>query len=287
MRALTAKVQDLIGRVGFWSMNIVLALSILLVGLLDFATGYEIDISFLYLALVSLGAWYGSGPMVFVFATLSAAVEQLANDLAGEPHSNIIIPLWNDVVQALIYLSVASLIRQLRTLLNQARRASKQDFLTGLINRRALVERMDAELSRAARNRNPVVVGFIDLDHFKKVNDELGHSEGDRLLFEVSKVLNSALRRSDVIARVGGDEFAIVLPDCDESAAHAVGRKIVRKLEELSKANGWPVTASVGLILVKNPQRDENIEALLQLADHLMYRVKERGRNSYLLDAKL
>lgn len=184
-----------------------------LIGLADYQTGYEIAVTFFYLIPVSLIAWYGRGGSIYFSAVLASATGQVANDLAGEPHSNFWVPLWNDLIQVLTFVTVAVLLRKVRGFLLQAERVAQQDFLTGLPNRRALLGRLESELARASRCRNSLVVGFIDLDHFKIVNDRLGHSEGDRLLYSVANCLTRALRRSDIVARVGGDEFVVVLPN--------------------------------------------------------------------------
>jgi diguanylate cyclase (GGDEF)-like protein len=263
--------------------NLIITLLIVSLGVVDFATGLEFQFSFFYLIPVGLAAWFGHGVFCFFTAALAAVVGQIANDLAGESHSSLLVPIWNDLMQLLVFLTVAYLLRNVRVLLTNAKRMAQQDFLTGLLNRRALVQRLQSELARASRSQVGLVVGFIDLDHFKAVNDELGHSEGDRLLYAVSRTLTDVLRRSDIVARVGGDEFVVVLPDSDAKTGHTVGQKIVDALNALSARNNWPVTASVGLLYLSKPRAFEDVSQILEAADNLMYEVKSSGRNHYSL----
>jgi diguanylate cyclase (GGDEF)-like protein len=252
-------------------------------GLIDYLSGFEAAFSFFYLIPVSMAAWYGRYSFSYLVAVLCAGTGQLANDLAGEPHSHLIVAIWNDLIQLFFFLTVALLLQRIRQLLMRAKRMSQQDFLTGLMNKRALTERLSSELARASRANAPLVLGFIDLDHFKTVNDQLGHSEGDRLLFLVSQCMNEVLRRSDTLDRVGGDEFAVILPECSPAAARIVAGKLLNTISTLSSQQGWPVSASLGLIHIENPRAFEDTGALLQAADAMMYEAKSAGRNCYRL----
>ncbi len=266
-----------------WTSNLSLLLQILLIGLLDYLSGHEFNVSFLYFIPVGMSAWYRSGALCFFLATLSALTWQWANDLAGEPYHALVVNLWNDLAQIIVFLTVAFLLKRLKRQLLEAQRLAQQDFLTGLPNRRLLLDRLGAELSRASRGKEPLVVGYIDLDHFKQLNDDYGHSEGDRLLFTFSRTLSEKLRRSDILARMGGDEFVLVLPNCDLESARRVGGKISATLDKLCRDNGWPVTASVGMLALEHPRAFESVDEILAAADKLMYQMKKDGRNGFLL----
>jgi diguanylate cyclase (GGDEF)-like protein/PAS domain S-box-containing protein len=156
------------------------------------------------------------------------------------------------------------------------------DTLTGLPNRGLLIVRLEQALSLAHRNRWTLAVIFIDLDHFKEVNDSLGHSTGDRLLAEVGKRLLHCVRESDTIARLGGDEFVIVL---DNVASPGAISEVVTKLRNALGApvnlDGYElyITASMGISLY--PEDGRNPEVLLRNADSAMYHVKKEGRNNW------
>ncbi|HYI09019.1 MAG TPA: EAL domain-containing protein [Thermoanaerobaculia bacterium] len=154
------------------------------------------------------------------------------------------------------------------------------DALTGLPNRLLFRDRLVNSLAHAKRNRVGVAVMYLDVDHFKLVNDGLGHSFGDRLLADVARRLDSALRASDTISRIGGDEFSILLPEVTNTEAVAgVARKILESLAKPFQMDGHDlfVTASIGVSCY--PTDGDDAETLLKCADAAMYRAKELGRN--------
>jgi diguanylate cyclase (GGDEF)-like protein/PAS domain S-box-containing protein len=156
------------------------------------------------------------------------------------------------------------------------------DVLTGLPNRMLLNDRLTLELAHAHRNQQKVALMSLDLDHFKDVNDTLGHSMGDQLLQVVGDRLISLLRKSDTVARMGGDEFMLILP---ETAQGEDAVKIAAKiLEAFRKPFGFDghkinITTSIGIALY--PDDGEDADTLMKNADIAMYRAKERGRDNY------
>jgi diguanylate cyclase (GGDEF)-like protein/PAS domain S-box-containing protein len=156
------------------------------------------------------------------------------------------------------------------------------DPLTGLPNRMHLRDRMHPALAQARRSGRGLAVMFLDLDHFKVVNDTLGHAVGDRLLQEVAGRLKECVREDDMVARVGGDEFILLLPSVGHAEGAArIARKLLDRVEEVFDADGHElsVTTSVGIALF--PQHGDDEETLLRNADAAMYRAKELGRNGY------
>jgi diguanylate cyclase (GGDEF)-like protein/PAS domain S-box-containing protein len=154
------------------------------------------------------------------------------------------------------------------------------DSLTGLPNRLLFRDRLVHSLAHAKRNRVGVAVMYLDIDHFKLVNDALGHSFGDRLLADIALRLQAALRASDTISRIGGDEFSILLPEVMSAEGVAgVARKVLDSLAQPFTVEGHDffVTASVGIGCY--PADGDDAETLLKCADAAMYRAKELGRN--------
>jgi diguanylate cyclase (GGDEF)-like protein/PAS domain S-box-containing protein len=154
------------------------------------------------------------------------------------------------------------------------------DSLTGLPNRLLFRDRVVNGLAHAKRNRVGLAVMYLDVDHFKLVNDGLGHSFGDVLLSEVAERLQESLRASDTISRIGGDEFSILLPEVTNTEAVAgVARKILDSLGKPFHVEGHDlfVTASIGISFY--PSDGDDVETLLKCADAAMYRAKELGRN--------
>ena len=154
------------------------------------------------------------------------------------------------------------------------------DALTGLPNRLLFRDRVVNAIAQAKRHRRGIAVMYLDLDHFKLVNDGLGHSVGDGLLSEVAARLQGSIRASDTISRLGGDEFTILLNDTSSTdAIFGIARKILTSLAKPFHVNGHELfmTASIGISLF--PADGEDVEALLKSADSAMYRAKELGRN--------
>jgi diguanylate cyclase (GGDEF)-like protein len=175
--------------------------------------------------------------------------------------------------------------------LNQSRNAlehlARHDALTGLPNRRMFFERLDHALANARRSAMPLAVLFVDLDHFKQLNDSLGHGAGDRVLQAVANLLRSATRESDTVARLGGDEFVILIEQMDDpQRVIAVLHKLHERfqLPMLLDGHEVQVQASMGVSLF--PRDGDDIESLLQQADRAMYAAKNAGRNTYSYEAR-
>ena len=157
------------------------------------------------------------------------------------------------------------------------RHAAITDPLTGLLNRRGLQDRIELELARAERGAGPLVLMVIDLDHFKQVNDRLGHLGGDMALERAAGVLQRELRVVDAAARIGGEEFAVLLPDTGVFEGLAAGERLRVRIERSFEGTAVALTASVGL--AASPQDGRTMEELLHAADRAMYTAKALGRN--------
>jgi diguanylate cyclase (GGDEF)-like protein len=164
----------------------------------------------------------------------------------------------------------------------QLEHQTNYDALTGLPNRNLLHDRLRQAVF-SQRERHPVAVVFLDLDHFKIVNDSLGHSAGDKLLKTISERLRSVLREADTVARLGGDEFVLILNDqSHEEVIFRTMQRVCAKVSEPVHIDGKEiyVTCSAGISLY--PQDGPDVDTLLKNADAAMYRAKERGRNTFL-----
>ncbi|MDQ3487600.1 MAG: GGDEF domain-containing protein [Acidobacteriota bacterium] len=163
----------------------------------------------------------------------------------------------------------------------RAEALSVTDDLTSLYNSRFLAQVLRRETKRASRNGRPLSLLFLDLDGFKTINDTHGHLFGSRALVEAAAVIRASARETDMVARYGGDEFALVLPDTGTEGATAVGERVRERIEAHSFLQGdnlqIRLTASVGVATL--PDAAATVEALIQAADMAMYRVKERGKN--------
>lgn len=165
---------------------------------------------------------------------------------------------------------------------NRIWREANFDALTGLPNRRMLYDRMEQEMRKARRSGTALALMLLDLDHFKEVNDTLGHDKGDVLLKEASERIRQCVRDTDTVARLGGDEFVIMLslPD-DSTHVERVANQVLQKLEDAFHLQGEVayVSASIGITLYPDDAR--RIEDLFKNADQAMYAAKNQGRNRY------
>lgn len=157
------------------------------------------------------------------------------------------------------------------------------DKLTGLPNRAELSQRLEWALARKDRTREGLAVFFLDLDRFKSINDTHGHEAGDAVLVEFAQRLQNAVRRTDTVARLAGDEFVIVLVGMDdaEAGARAVAGKIIAQMDQPFSVAGADIriSTSIGIAIVDHQEFCP--EALLSRADEAMYRAKKSGRNRY------
>ncbi len=154
---------------------------------------------------------------------------------------------------------------------------ANNDALTGLANRRVFEDRIDAMLEGARRHDRPISIASMDLDHFKQVNDNFGHAEGDRVLQLVAEAMKKTVRRSDLLVRMGGDEFLLVLPDTSLKAAQALTERLCQAIQKLKVKvpDGRQLGISIGLIQY---QPGMGREELLVKADEILYQAKSQGK---------
>ncbi|MEO8718165.1 MAG: GGDEF domain-containing protein [Burkholderiales bacterium] len=164
------------------------------------------------------------------------------------------------------------------------RKMATRDNLTGLHNRAALTDSLQHALAQGARHGRRIAVFFMDLDHFKKINDTLGHDAGDRVLCEVAARLRRSVRAADLVARLGGDEFVVVVEGFKEVGdLEIVARKIVDLVGQPLLLDEHELTMSVSCGVAASPHDGHDVESLLRNGDAAMYHAKQQGRNGYAM----
>ena len=223
-----------------------------------------------YLVLASGCFWRAGGLLGWMPAGL---------DLAGLA-ANAPLALLRLVVDLTIATGLVALVMQ--RLIARVRHLTRRDALTGVLNRRAFEEHLARLQAQAERGRSHAVL-VLDVDHFKRINDELGHAGGDAALQHLARVLGETLRDTDCFGRLGGEEFAVLLPDTDPDGAMRVAERLRQLLQAQPLAWGdklWPISASFGVATMRTG--DAHGRGALARADAAMYAAKARGRNRVL-----
>ncbi len=219
-----------------------------------------------------------------IIVTGYASVETAVRALNEGVSSYLTKPLNLDDVLAAVNeaLSKQRQIEEKRRVEQQLAYMATHDALTGLPNRTLFNDRLDLALAHAQRNQRYLAVMLLDLDHFKNVNDTLGHKAGDGLLQAVGDRLTNLLRTSDTVARIGGDEFMVLLPEITRARdAIQVARKLLQAVRKpvVLDDHELQITTSIGIAVY--PKDGKDADALRQNADRAMYRAKDQGRDNY------
>lgn len=250
---------------------------IVLTGVLDNITGTEYRIFPLYFLPICLVGWRLGYASTLAAAWLSACVWLVANYLGGLQYSTSTVWVVNTITQGASFSIVGVLVVVARKSYLIAHERSRTDSLTGLLNGRAFRDEAARLIALCDRHQRAVTVAYIDLDHFKQVNDRLGHAAGDHVLARVATAMVDASRETDVVARLGGDEFALLLPETDAKGAAIVLERVRANVALILADAPLPVTTSIGAVISSVGQRD--IAELLKLADKQLYVSKGTGKN--------
>lgn len=270
-----------------------LLLIIAVIAAIDYATGMAVVISALYSIPIVAAGWF-LRPERAVTVALVATLAWLAADVAwrglDEPQT---IRTWNAFAGVLTLATVTFLVqrarrehdallaanRQLDLALARETETARTDALTGLPNARALSETLNRELARSRRSGAPLSLLYIDLDDFKEVNDRYGHTAGDDLLGRVGATLGSVLRAGDIAARIGGDEFVVLVTGSSAESAKAVASRIVANVAaEGKRYPDAPVGASVGVVHYAR-SLPAGAGEMLSRGDAVMYAAKHGGKS--------
>ena len=244
---------------------------------LDFQTHFEIAVSFFYLTPILLATWYVGSKAGRTLAVISIMAWLSFNLLSGRAYSQEYIPYINALLRLALFLGVVELLCEFKRAWLHERSQSRTDHLTGICNSRAFFDQAEMEIERARRNHAPLSLVYIDVDNFKTLNDSLGHSEGDKHLKTLAEAVSGLVRKVDVFARIGGDEFALLLPNTDLGGALAVVHKMEQGIARGMRGALLPVTVSMGVAAFQSPP--PSVDAMLQKADQLMYESKRLGKN--------
>lgn len=250
----------------------------IVIGGIDILIGNEISTTLLYFLPIIICTWYGSRRQGTAISLLASIIWLLTDIGSGTIYSHPAIMIWNTFMRLVIFLFITRLLSAFRDIMRSEEIAADTDNLTGALNARGFKERLQEEYSRGVRYKRPFSLAYLDIDNFKSINDNFGHTVGDKLLETVSLVFERNLRKSDILARLGGDEFAILFPETASDTVAQAFRHAYDRANQAMAHNDWPVTFSVGIVTFES--MPESIEQALAVADQVMYGVKKHMKNS-------
>lgn len=235
----------------------------------------KISLSIFYLFPIALITWFVSKEAGFIASVLSTIAGFLTKFCSGVD-SNAFVSFWNAMVMLIVFLTVSCLLLKLRDSLKQEELA-RSDYITKIANKQLFLELAGREVKKVQRYRHPLTVINLNIDDFKKFNLKLGRQVGDQLLYIVAQSLKDSIRETDIIGKIGNDEFVILLPGVGYELAYQIICRVKNQLGHAMANNQWPVTFSIAAVTFINPP--ESTDEMLQHADHLMYLLKNNGKN--------
>lgn len=265
----------------------IVAINLLLIGAIgafDYELGRDYTLGPIYAIPVVIGTWYAGRDVGLTLALAGTSLSFLAYHPQVLSASATRTLALNSILLLVLFLLIVTLTTRARNKMLLEEQLARMDDLTGSLNVRAFKEELDYHLALAAREGLPLTVAYVDVDDFKQVNDRFGHAGGDRVLRSIAATLKEFSRRTDRVTRIGGDEFAILMPDTDAAGAERIIREARRAFSQAFKPGVSQVTCSIGVItfIGRIPSADDAIST----ADALMYEVKRSGKGKVLYQTR-
>ena len=246
--------------------------------LIDYITDPFISFELYYFIPIAVAAWYIGSRAAYGFAALSSLTRAHLYGIIV-PRGTEWLNAYDLLVNSFIFFVVAYLTVQIKRLVNELTAQSRTDYLTGVHNRRHFLEAGTAELVRAFRYKFHLTLVYIDIDDFKHINDSQGHARGDELLADFARAMQQRLRAGDILGRIGGDEFSILLPHTSLEQAKLLLERMHEELEGFVSAFNPRVTLSIGVV-VYSADKPMTMDQLISEADRSMYSVKKTTKDA-------
>lgn len=234
---------------------------------------------------VSFASALATGALVlliggFTFRAVASVLHDAAYLATTTSAAGVIVVYFLPLVGTLLF-SVALMLLYFERLVQTKHHIATHDELTGLLNRRAIICLGEREIDLALRTREPLSVAYIDVDHFKQINDELGHENGDAVLVELAQVLTDTCRSTDLIGRYGGEEFCIVFPGIGLEGVEILGTRLLNAVRAHRFCGRLAVTISIGFAVLPADGERRPWKDLINAADSALYRAKKTGRDGF------
>ncbi|WP_299797388.1 GGDEF domain-containing protein [uncultured Shewanella sp.] len=255
---------------------------ILVLTIVQFRVDSGIDITLFYIFPLLLSSWYGNkkgGLFLAFFSVINITIIEVVLTEHFLDNSEPNSFMFSYLIPYLIaYPLLVVLVTDFRSVHQVEITAADTDSLTGVHSARSFYAELANEILRSKRYSHVFSLAYIDVDDFKKINDSLGHTEGDKLLIEVANVLRESLRATDVVARLGGDEYVCLLPETKQDEAMAAFVKASVLLKKRMTKYKWGVTFSIGVVSFE--KMPDDIKEAIEIADRLMYSVKKTKKGN-------
>lgn len=250
---------------------------VLILGVVDIETGLEVHDHFLYVLSIALASWSVNRRAGIYIAVLCDIVVLAADVIGGRRYSAPWILYWNFLMRGGLFVFVALAMSQLRSKFDTLSELAGRDMLTGLPNVRAFYDLTSREIANAFSER-PLSLAFLDIDGLKSINQRLGYATGDQLLCMIAQAIKQNVPRPELIGRVGGTAFAVLLPDVTSPDASAILAKIQADLKEERRKYAQPVTFKISAISC--PKAPRNMAELMHEAEVRLARMKGNSKDA-------
>ncbi len=276
---LIETVRELPGKLPKPLLTIFAFLLVLIIGSLDVTTGYNnVSVAFLYLFPIILITWFEGGIPAAIISIFSAITWSIADAASGPVYSHIAIPVWNTVMVLGMFSIVAYSFATIKKLLVKERAHARGDDVTHAANAAFFFEEGQREIRRAARYRRPLTLVRFAIKDFDRVVGALGQRRSEDVLRAVADTVMQTLRTTDIVARLEGNEFAILMPETKNKDAEVAVQKVQEHLSEMMKRNGWQATFGIGVITCTVPTC--TMDALMAMAEEPMKAARGDAGNS-------
>lgn len=238
------------------------------IGIMQFLWAPGISMLFPSMLITMSASWFIGKKWGFGMALVAALAELASPLFAGTPPAGVFGPVWNFIATLFANILIAHLAEYTRRHREAERDLIRKDYLTGIDNIRSFYDEGSMELERCRRNRTPITIVYMDIDDLESLNDTLGHRVGDRALQSIAAAIKDAVRITDIVARIGGDEFAVLLPGGDFSQSSTVITRLQETVMSLLTAKRWPISVTTaGITYLSIP---DSIDHLLKGAEESM-----------------
>ncbi|MBN2544499.1 MAG: GGDEF domain-containing protein [Spirochaetes bacterium] len=274
---LSKKLNLYLDKIPKFILTSIFAIMISLSGFVEYYFNFNYSILFFSILLILYSSWYINKTSSIILSVLATLL--LFNNDIHLLNNSLSADLINNFIRLILFISLSLIINEVKNKFHMIKNLAKTDFLTGILNPRAFYESAKIELKRSDRYKQPLTLIYLDIDNFKSINDSYGHLKGDTVLNSVANVLKDNTRLTDIVARVGGDEFALLLPYTGYDAAGIFIEKIKGALCAKMSKEIFMVTYSIGAVTYSDifPQ---TVTQMMNEADEVMYSVKKESKDS-------